>query len=75
MQFDCVQLFPCSINYFYLAQMEVVQRHLRLRVDVLQVPAEALALEAVAEAAALSQVADLNVARTLREEIRVTSAQ
>ncbi len=40
----------------HLSQVEVVERHLRLRVDVLQVPTEGLALEAVPQSAALRKV-------------------
>ncbi len=50
----------------YLSQVEVVQRHLRLRVDVLQVPTEGLALEAVPQSAALRQVTDLHTARSFK---------
>ncbi len=46
----------------HLPQVEVVEGHLRLRVNVLQVPAEALALEAFAKLLARAEIADVDVA-------------
>ncbi len=50
----------------HLSQVEVVERHLRLRVDVLQVPTEGLALEAVPQSAPLGKVPYFHTARSFK---------
>lgn len=63
-----LQPSPSRSGPTHLAQEEVVQRHLALRVDVLQVPAEALALEAVAQRASLTHIARGRLARSFASE-------
>ena len=48
----------------HLSEIEVVQGHLWLGVDVFQVPAETFALEVWAEIFARLQVADINISGT-----------